>query len=175
MRSVIATAAGLAAIGAALLWVGSTTSLIETTVLDKHSGLVLCFWKGAVHVAYFVETEDEALPAAKHLGPPRFHTNLRRELGLYLDLWRLTAESDYPVAPQALFSRTPLLPGRFQRAYFRFPLWFAFVVLAAYPTLAFIRGPVRRWRRRKRGLCVQCGYNLTGLTEPRCPECGERM
>ena len=25
--------------------------------------------------------------------------------------------------------------------------------------------------RRKLGLCVKCGYNLKGLTEPRCPEC----
>jgi ribosomal protein L37E len=22
------------------------------------------------------------------------------------------------------------------------------------------------------GHCIQCGYNLFGLTEPRCPECG---
>ena len=55
------------------------------------------------------------------------------------------------------------------------PLWMPFVLFAAYPALAFIRGPVRRWRRRKRGLCTHCGYNLTGLTEPRCPECGERI
>ena len=27
-------------------------------------------------------------------------------------------------------------------------------------------------RRFRRGLCPKCGYNLTGLTEPRCPECG---
>ena len=57
----------------------------------------------------------------------------------------------------------------------RVPLWVPFLVLSAYPVLAFVRGPVRRWRRRKRGLCAQCGYNLTGLTEPRCPECGERI
>jgi predicted amidophosphoribosyltransferase len=24
-----------------------------------------------------------------------------------------------------------------------------------------------------RGHCRRCGYNLKGLTEPRCPECGE--
>jgi hypothetical protein len=26
--------------------------------------------------------------------------------------------------------------------------------------------------RRQRGLCGQCGYNLRGLAEARCPECG---
>lgn len=45
------------------------------------------------------------------------------------------------------------------------------VLLAAYPTLWLIRGPLRRRRRRKRGLCIECGYNLTGLTALRCPEC----
>ena len=58
-----------------------------------------------------------------------------------------------------------------KRTCVQFPFWFAFAALAAYPTLAFIRGPLRRYRRRRKGLCVGCGYNLTGLTEPRCPEC----
>ena len=44
---------------------------------------------------------------------------------------------------------------------------------AAYPALAFIRGPLRRWRRHRKGLCLNCGYNLRGLTEPRCPECAK--
>ena len=52
------------------------------------------------------------------------------------------------------------------------PLWMPLIVFATYPTLAFIRGPLRRRHRSRRGLCVQCGYNLTGLPEPRCPECG---
>ncbi len=52
------------------------------------------------------------------------------------------------------------------------PLWGTFVLFAFYPTIAFIRGPVRRWRRRKRGLCVRCGYNLTGNESGVCPECG---
>jgi len=30
----------------------------------------------------------------------------------------------------------------------------------------------RIMRSRLPGACVQCGYNLRGLTEPRCPECG---
>lgn len=32
--------------------------------------------------------------------------------------------------------------------------------------------PYRRYRRRVLGLCIECGYNLYGLPEPRCPECG---
>ena len=56
-----------------------------------------------------------------------------------------------------------------------FPIWPLCILLCAYPTLTFIRGPLRRYRRRKRGLCVRCGYNLTGLTEPRCPECGTEI
>ncbi|MCH9033111.1 MAG: hypothetical protein IID42_01240 [Planctomycetes bacterium] len=51
------------------------------------------------------------------------------------------------------------------------PFWMPFIFLGAYPTLAFIRGPLRRYRRRKRGLCVTCGYDLRGSPE-RCPECG---
>ena len=44
-------------------------------------------------------------------------------------------------------------------------------LFALYPTIAFIRGPLRRHRRRKRGLCIHCGFDLRGTPE-RCPECG---
>ena len=52
------------------------------------------------------------------------------------------------------------------------PLWYATLALAAYPAIAFIRGPFRRYRRRKRGLCVTCGYDLRGSPERKCSECG---
>lgn len=34
------------------------------------------------------------------------------------------------------------------------------------------------WRQKKRDnatRCRKCGYILRGITEPRCPECGERI
>ncbi len=47
------------------------------------------------------------------------------------------------------------------------------ILLVTYPAYAFVRGPWRRHRRRKRGLCVACGYDLTGNESGRCSECGE--
>jgi len=44
-----------------------------------------------------------------------------------------------------------------------------------YPTIAILRGPLRRYRRRRKGLCVKCGYNLTGNKSGVCPECGTEI
>lgn len=56
-----------------------------------------------------------------------------------------------------------------------FPLWVPCFILAVYPTIAFINGPYRRYRRRKKGLCLKCGYNLTGNVTGICSECGEQI
>ena len=52
------------------------------------------------------------------------------------------------------------------------PLWLLLIAFAIYPTIALIRGPLRRRRRKRLSLCTTCGYDLTGLPETRCPECG---
>jgi len=72
---------------------------------------------------------------------------------------------------------------RFRRAAFskfelftiRTPIGIPVLVLMLFPGVAFVRGPYRRHRRRKKGLCLHCGYNLTGNTSGVCPECGERI
>lgn len=55
------------------------------------------------------------------------------------------------------------------------PLWTFVVVFALNPTLAFICGPLRRWRRRRASACLRCGYDLTGNVTGICPECGSKL
>ena len=56
------------------------------------------------------------------------------------------------------------------------PLWMPTVLFAAYPAIALARSPGRRHRRRrKRGQCVKCGYDLTGNVSGVCSECGTAL
>ena len=59
-----------------------------------------------------------------------------------------------------------------------FPIWvvcLGFLGLFVAPRDGPIRALHRRRKRKKLGLCLKCGYNLTGLTELRCPECGQEF
>ncbi len=75
--------------------------------------------------------------------------------------------------------RTTLLPpkivGEVRTQYIRYgarvSLWLTLLLSGTYPLIAFIRGPLRRWRRRRKGLCIVCGYDLTGNESGVCPEC----
>lgn len=58
-----------------------------------------------------------------------------------------------------------------KRPYVRIPLWIPAVVFALCFWCSYYL-PIRRVRmRQEKGLCVNCGYCLIGLGEPRCPEC----
>ncbi len=52
------------------------------------------------------------------------------------------------------------------------PAWLPMPFFAAFPPWVFIRGPLRRRRRRTKGLCLVCAYDLTGNVSGVCPECG---
>ena len=56
--------------------------------------------------------------------------------------------------------------------FFELPLWGLCLISAPYPIVVLFRGPIRRRRRRSRGECVRCGYDLRGNESGACPECG---
>lgn len=68
------------------------------------------------------------------------------------------------------------------RTYVQHPLptkvwWPGMAVNAAFygwPVLALLAGPTltRRWRWKRRGACLGCGYDLRGVQGGVCPECG---
>ena len=52
------------------------------------------------------------------------------------------------------------------------PLWVPTTLLGIYPLIALARGFVRRLQRRRAGMCLRCGYDLTGNLSCTCPKCG---
>ena len=58
------------------------------------------------------------------------------------------------------------------------PIWPGFAINTIfYAALLWLLtlGPftARRMLRRKRGHCIQCGYDLRGMNHDKCPECGQ--
>ncbi len=99
----------------------------------------------------------------------------------FLDAYAVPSQKRYS-GPGWLYDRSVMLnepSGLYIRHSMLIVAFFIPILLALlfslYPAVLFIRGPLRRYRRRKKGLCVKCGYSLRGLPEPRCPECGGRI
>ena len=65
--------------------------------------------------------------------------------------------------------------GSYRRTWLVFPLWLSTAALALICAFPVAQGPLRRQYRMRRGLCLHCGYDLTGNLSGRCPECGARV
>ena len=55
-----------------------------------------------------------------------------------------------------------------------FTMWIPTVVIM-FAWTRLLLPDYRLYRRRKRGLCVKCGYDLTGNESGVCPECGSSI
>jgi hypothetical protein len=56
------------------------------------------------------------------------------------------------------------------------PLASSIMSLMAYGMATLLFGPrAVQKRRRKKGLCLTCGYDLQGNVSGVCPECGEKI
>ena len=52
------------------------------------------------------------------------------------------------------------------------PIWMLAILLGMYPLMRCVFAARNAWTRRGVRHCSVCGYNLTGNTSGRCPECG---
>jgi hypothetical protein len=99
-------------------------------------------------------------PAAVFLEVGTVRIGSRREVSWFGGAWRRSMIPRTPAAGRAAV----------ESSFIRFPIW-PLVVLLIIPPLQESFAQRRRWRRRARNECAACGYSLTGLVEPRCPEC----
>lgn len=65
-----------------------------------------------------------------------------------------------------------VLKGSYRSSWLVFPLWLSTSLLVTLVAVPILRGPVRRWHRKRNGRCIECAYDLRGLRSNRCPECG---
>ena len=146
----------------------------QWVVVHMGDGLLRLFW-----VSSQVDRELAVSPNRRFVrlhtddwGPPALSAGGTRPAVYGISLARRGQ-----VAPFGLQWKRPIVPSAGSSAavhssMVRAPAWVPVVLLLAYPTLAYIRGPIQTRRRRRRNECVRCGYSLVGLPEPRCPECG---
>ena len=88
----------------------------------------------------------------------------------------------YPVEDVEMFLRATgfqfivsVEHGIYRTIAVRIPTWQLVVALLALPALLVVFPAVRRSRRRRRGACLKCGYDLTGNETGVCPECGKAI
>ena len=163
-------------IGAA--WVASWSHRLTGTVYGESSFFEFRIHDGYLQGTYVAVDSDAASRMGTSLASMVNGNRLRSPIGNRL------RSPITPPRPTSLFHHGPL-PGRggwgpqvVQGTIFGFALWPLLIVTAPFPTLMIARGTrnaIRYRRRRKRGLCAACGYNLTGNTSGVCPECAERI
>ena len=65
--------------------------------------------------------------------------------------------------------------GLYRQTWLVFPLWAPTIALSLLGLVPLCSGPLRTWRRKLKGWCLECGYDLRGNRSGRCPECGTRV
>jgi len=152
IRKLIILMLTLGAVGTLVLWV--VTLWIEFEFHSRQSW-VLFARGGGVSLWWYQGIPPDILSAAQG--------------------WKVRQIPSGPIAladcvwvPKSTYDKTVTIPW----GVVVIPLWMLFLLFLAYPTLAFIRRPLRRWRK---GLCVRCAYDLTGNVSGVCPECGTKI
>lgn len=88
------------------------------------------------------------------------------------DRWHVTSWNEWRLGGLGWYHTTG---GGATSRVFSLPLWLVFVIVGMPCWFALVRSS-RTARRRRRGLCVNCGYNRRGIAvDSKCPECGTQV
>ena len=132
----------------------------------EHKTAPMCFtdieiYKGDVRIRYGTRYYET---------PGRIRSGTRKPIGLDN---LITLQKTITVYRQTNTDPTP--PGTAWHSSVStliFRMWLLASLFCIPPAVALSRNIIARYRRRKRNLCVACGYNLSGNVSGTCPECG---
>ncbi len=115
---------------------------------------------------HFAELDSTVFKFLSQLLHALFARSYRLRSGWTDDAWTL-----------ALIPRTTYFGWTYQSELPLRPIWPGFAINTIfYAAILWLLtlGPfnARRFIRRKRGLCINCGYDLRGAEHEVCPECG---
>lgn len=164
------------------------TPIAGVWTIGRRHHVVPHVFDGLIRVFWF-DVSDPAVEVVCHVTPPQVRVEPVFRGGMLSDgatfAGRRMRQSQFPVRVSGRWQVSPFTmqmnppqPAPWsadhtvQLRFVRFPAWSIVIVLLLYPVYIVIRGPMlqRRWKRRRR--CEVCGYDLTALPTPRCPECG---
>ncbi len=119
-----------------------------------------------------------SLYSVSYPSDPSEHFHLWTTIGhgmakLRLDTWEFKLTS-FPadLGVRGVFFYRAYESERWREHILAIYLWIPALVFAIYPFIVFVRSPLRRRRRLRRGLCLACGYHVTSGGQTTCPECG---
>lgn len=167
IRTVLITGLTLSAIATGGLWLASRSQRLSWRIIDSDSAwLSIDCHLGrftAYYLTYNFDGRHAYLQQTLRPGALLQHAMLRNNIDPR-SLRRLRGRFQLRLNPRGKLSNV---------RYVAFPLWAPLILFIGYPAVGLIRGPLRRGYRRKHGLCVKCGYDLTGNVTRVCSECGE--
>lgn len=150
IRNATIAASLIAAAGIIVLWVWSYTGRFT----DIHADHMLTGWVVELGQSFWAEASKGICRIGVWSGDPS-------------EEWSSTPGWEYEIE----FGTLRILADSFQ-AQIRVPFWLPLGLSLTYPGVAFVRRPVRRWRRRRLDRCISCGYDLRGSVSGLCSECG---
>ena len=156
-------------------WVGLTLLVILVWLFSYAGWQQLTYRYPASHQARGIGLEISAGlgrliiywdTGARVVYPPAGLTHQSGESGDLLHPWQ-TAFTRHAFAAALLDPTFPQVASGYE---LRFPLWLPTILLLAVSCWR-VPPSMKRYRRRVRGMCEACGYDLRASPD-RCPECG---